>query len=143
VQTKLNALAGYPGPLDGSWGPASQVALRNFQQSRGLQVTGEMNQATAATMGLDPGALIANAAPAAPPAPPPSFALSGDSMRIIQARLRQLGFYSGAIDGAWGGGSQSALQSFQASRGLPPDGRVTANTVQALGIDPATMQPPR
>ncbi len=142
VQGKLNAMAGYAGPLDGTWGPASEAALRSFQQSRGLQVTGQMNQATAATMGLDPTSLVASAtaAPAAPAAPT-TFALSGDSTRILQARLRQLGFYNGAIDGAWGAGSQAALQNFQAARGLPADGRITAATVQALGIDPSTMQP--
>src|SRR5580698_3920197 len=58
VQSKLGAVAGYAGPIDGNWGPASDAALRNFQQSRGLQITGEMNQATAATMGLDPTTLV-------------------------------------------------------------------------------------
>lgn len=174
IQGKLNALAGYSGPIDGTWSAASETALRNFQQGRGLQATGAMNQATAATMGLDPAALIADAAspaqpptaappPALPPlaaappaapapaaappaaappaAPPTAFALSGDSIRMLQARLRQLGFYSGEIDGAWGAGSISGLQNFQAAHNLPADGRLTKATVQAMGIDPATMQP--
>ena len=43
-----------PGRADGVWGPDSQAALERFQQARGLQVTGQLNQATAATLGLDP-----------------------------------------------------------------------------------------
>jgi peptidoglycan hydrolase-like protein with peptidoglycan-binding domain len=153
VQGKLHAMAGYAGPIDGKWDAASQTALRNFQQARGLQSTGTMNEATAVMMGLDPASLIAGAAApppadaaAAPPAPAatapaPAFALGGDSIRMIQARLRQLGFYTGDIDGAWGAGSQSGLQNFQAAHNLPADGRLDKATVQAMGIDPATMQP--
>jgi len=122
-----------------------------------------MNQATAVMMGLDPVSLVANtaappppppaaaalspaapAAPAAPPAPAApatAFALGGDSIRMLQARLRQLGFYSGDIDGAWGAGSQAGLQNFQAAHNLPADGRLDKATVEAMGIDPATMQP--
>ncbi|HEY2133100.1 MAG TPA: peptidoglycan-binding domain-containing protein [Acetobacteraceae bacterium] len=171
VQGRLNALAGYQGPINGAWGPDSEAALRNFQQNNGLQVTGQMNQATAATMGLDVASLVgaagqvpapapaplATAAPPPPPAPAPApapapqpapaaapgpiFALSNNSVRIIQARLRQLGFYNGAIDGEWGGGSQTALQAFQQAHGLPADGHLNAASVQAMGIDPASMQP--
>lgn len=151
VQGKLAAMGAYTGPADGNWGSDSETALRNFQQSHGLQVTGEMNQATAATLGLDPMALlgVAGSAPgsAATPVPPPppsakpAFALGSDSVRILQARLRQLGFYTGAVDGVWGGGSLSAFEAFQQAHGLPADGRLTAAGVSALGIDPASMQP--
>jgi peptidoglycan hydrolase-like protein with peptidoglycan-binding domain len=141
VQARLKAMAGYPGPVDGIWGPGSRLALRNFQQNRGLQATGEMNQATAATLGLDPVVLVASAAPPPPaPVPAPVFTISGDSMRIIQARLRQLGFYKGDVDATWGASSQTALQNFQAANGIAADGRLTRATVQALGIDPSTIQ---
>jgi len=70
-----------------------------------------------------------------------AFALSGDSIRILQARLRQLGFYNGDIDGAWGAGSIAGLQNFQAAHNLPADGRLNKATVEAMGVDPATMQP--
>ena len=72
VQGKLNALAGFQGQANGAWGPDSEAALRGFQQNNGLQVTGQMNQATAATMGLDIPSLIGAAAPASAPAPAPA-----------------------------------------------------------------------
>jgi peptidoglycan hydrolase-like protein with peptidoglycan-binding domain len=139
IQGKLAAMGVYSGPVDGTWGPASAAALRSYQQSQRLQVTGEMNPATAAIMGFDPATLLASAPPP-PPQPAPVYALSADSTRIIQARLHQLGFYSGAVDAAWGPGSQTALQNFQSANGLPADGRLTKATVLALGIDPSTMQ---
>src|SRR5262245_688509 len=53
---------------------------------------------------------------------------SGDEVRQLESRLRDLGLYSGAIDGAFGGGVQAAVKSFQAANGLPVDGVVGPNT---------------
>lgn len=154
VQGKLNAMAGASGPVDGVWKPANDAALRAFQQANGLQATGQMNRATAAVLGLDPAALTAVAPPPPPPiaaaAPPPPvaatapaqvFALGANSVRIIQARLRQLGFYTGEVDATWGPATNSALRGFQSANSLPADGQLTKATVVALGIDPATMRP--
>ncbi len=164
IQGRLKALGAFSGNADGAWGNDSGLALQNFQQTHGLQVTGDINPATAATLGLSPAALVgagpasvaappvaaplATAPPISSPAPAaaaasgqPVFALSANSVRIIQARLRQLRLYGGSIDGLWGGGSLAALQSFQQAHGLPGDGRLTAASVSALGIDPAAMQP--
>ncbi len=54
VQERLRQLGAYSGRADGVWGPDSQAALERFQQGRGLQVTGQLNQATASTLGLSP-----------------------------------------------------------------------------------------
>src|SRR5918997_3516653 len=59
VQERLRQVGAYPGRADGVWGPDSQAALERFQQARGLQVTGNLNQATAATLGLNPSELLA------------------------------------------------------------------------------------
>jgi N-acetylmuramoyl-L-alanine amidase len=95
VQDRLRQAGVYTGRIDGIWGADSQAALERFQQAHQLQVTGQLNQATAATLGLDPGALVATpaAAPAAPP--PPADRLLPGSVRAVQARLGSLGFYSG------------------------------------------------
>src|SRR3712207_5803802 len=58
VQERLRQVGAYPGRADGVWGPDSQAALERFQQSRGLQVTGNLNQATVATLGLSPNELL-------------------------------------------------------------------------------------
>jgi peptidoglycan hydrolase-like protein with peptidoglycan-binding domain len=69
VQEQL-ARAGFnPGRRDGIWGSRTEEELRNFQQSRGLQVTGDLNPRTTAALGLDPVNLAAAPAPVAPPPP--------------------------------------------------------------------------
>ncbi len=139
VQQMLRQNGEYAGAVDGVWGPDSQAALERYQQRHSLQVTGSLNQATAATMGLDPNALLTAQAPAAVPAPAP--AVSGEMLRprsvqAIQWRLRNSGFYYGPIDGIWGQGTVAAIQRFQQSRGLQVDGQPGPQTVSALGLTP-------
>jgi len=58
VQEHLRSAGAYNGAADGVWGPDSVAALQRFQASHQLQVTGQLNQATAATLGLDPAVLL-------------------------------------------------------------------------------------
>ncbi len=136
VQERLRAAGAYAGQVDGVWGPDSAAALQQYQQTHQLQVTGQMNQATAATLGLDPGSLLAVAPPpaAAPPPSPPGDQLRPASVRTVQARLAALGFYRGAVDGVWGQSTQTAIQSFQQGRGLQPNGQLNPATVSAMGL---------
>ena len=97
VQDKLRQVGAYTGRIDGIWGADSQSALERFQQTNQLQVTGQLNQATAATLGLDPNTLVASSVAAPAPPPPPADHLLPASVRAVQARLRTLGFYGGAV----------------------------------------------
>ena len=69
VQDKLRQAGAYNGRIDGLWGTDSQAALERFQQSNQLQVTGQLNQATMATLGLDPGSVMTAPVAAAPHLP--------------------------------------------------------------------------
>src|SRR3954451_19113281 len=88
VQERLRQAGIYAGRIDGVWGADSQAALERFQQAHQLQVTGQLNQATVATLGLDPGMLLTVPA-GARPLPPPDQ-LRPASVQAIQARLRSL-----------------------------------------------------
>ncbi|WP_198368882.1 peptidoglycan-binding domain-containing protein [Roseomonas rosulenta] len=140
IQQKLQQAGVYAGQADGIWGPDSQAALERFQQTRNLQVTGQLNQATAATLGVAPGELLA-ARPSQPPAAASSGVVMPDilgpaAVRNVQQRLRSLGFYRGGVDGFWGPGTQAAIERFQQGRGLQSTGQVNPATLQALGLDP-------
>jgi hypothetical protein len=65
----------------------------------------------------------------------------GDEVAKIQTRLRSLGVYRGPIDGDFGGGTESAIRTFQAGRGLVVDGEVGPETWRAL-FDGAPITPP-
>jgi peptidoglycan hydrolase-like protein with peptidoglycan-binding domain len=123
----------------GVWGPDSVAALQRFQASHQLQVTGQLNQATAVALGLDPAALLGTQQAALPPPVPPAETLRQSSVRAIQGRLRSLGFYRGAVDGVWGQSTQNAIEQFQQNRGLQPNGQLTPATVTGLGLAPDSL----
>lgn len=52
----------------------------------------------------------------------------------IQQRLKELGYYTGNIDGIIGPKSLSAIKKFQKDYGLTVDGIVGKNTLKALGL---------
>lgn len=147
VQERLRQMGAYAGRVDGVWGPDSQSALERFQQGRGLQVSGQLNQATAATLGLNPVELlsarsgpVSGAGADAAPLAATSNTLSRGAVRNVQSRLRALGFYRGTVDGAWGAGTQAAIERFQQGRGLQSTGQINPATAQAMGLDPNNLE---
>jgi peptidoglycan hydrolase-like protein with peptidoglycan-binding domain len=138
LQNRLRQLGFFDRPADGVWGHSTQVALENFQKSRGMPV-GQLTTTTVSALGLDPAAFPSRTA-AAPSAP----AVTGDAVeprvvRNVQRRLRQLGFYDGGVDAVWGPGTQTALERFQQSRGLEANGQLNPATAAALGFDPNNL----
>jgi peptidoglycan hydrolase-like protein with peptidoglycan-binding domain len=139
VQDHLRSAGAYGGAVDGVWGPDSAAALQRFQANHQLQATGQLNEATAAALGLDPAALLGMQQAAAPPPVPPADTLRASSIRAIQERLRGLGFYTGNVDGVWGQSTQSAIQQFQQNRGLQPNGQLNPATITAMGLSPDSL----
>jgi peptidoglycan hydrolase-like protein with peptidoglycan-binding domain len=146
VQQQLRQLGLYSGTPDGIWGPDSQAVLERFQQSRGLQVTGQLNQATVTSLGFGPADLLAlgqGPAPTAGTSTPPQAVtgepLSPEVVRTIQGRLRQLGFYRAEPDGVWGPKTQAAVERFQQSRALQVTGQLNPTTITAMGLDPNNL----
>ena len=58
----------------------------------------------------------------------------GDTVRRVQERLRQYGYYSGTADGIFGQKTYDAVIWFQKKNGLKQDGVVGNATAAALGI---------
>jgi peptidoglycan hydrolase-like protein with peptidoglycan-binding domain len=137
VQRHLKELGVYSGAVDGIWGRDSQEALERFQQTRGLQVTSNLNQATLATMGIKPADLLSLSDQPATMAgrDVQGRALNAEAVRTIQGRLKQLGLYAGDADGIWGDSTQAALERFQRDRGLQVSGNVNPNTLTTMGLD--------
>jgi len=136
IQQRLRQDGAYSGAVDGVWGPDSRTALERYQQSHQLQVTGQVNQATLATMGLDPGTFLA---PQATAESPPATQLRPASVQAIQSHLRSMGFYNGPVDGVWGAATQAAIERFQQGRGLQPNGQLNPATISAMGLAPDSL----
>jgi peptidoglycan hydrolase-like protein with peptidoglycan-binding domain len=62
IQRRLRQNGFYSGRVDGVWGPATQNALLQFQRSRGLEATGQLNPTTISALGFDPNNLSRSAA---------------------------------------------------------------------------------
>lgn len=61
---------------------------------------------------------------------------SGDTVREIQTRLKDWGYYSGEVDGVYGSKTEEAVKYFQRENGLTADGQAGDQTLAALGISP-------
>lgn len=58
----------------------------------------------------------------------------GDDVKKVQSRLKNWGYYSGAVDGIYGSQTVSAVKYFQRRNGLVVDGIVGKRTASAIGI---------
>lgn len=58
----------------------------------------------------------------------------GQEVREIQQKLRELGIYSGSVDGVYGTATQKAVRQFQKNCGLTVDGIAGPKTLLYLGL---------
>jgi N-acetyl-anhydromuramyl-L-alanine amidase AmpD len=105
---------GYSLTADGLFGSGTESAVRSFQSARGLSADGIVGaqtwEALATTVRRGD---------------------SGDAVRAAQSQLASKG-YGLTVDGAFGAGTETAVKSFQSSRGLSADGVVGLDTWSRL-----------
>ena len=61
----------------------------------------------------------------------------GTSVKRLQQRLKDLGYYTGSVDGKYGAGTEQAVRDFQAANGLGVDGKAGTRTQAKLYSDSA------
>ena len=59
---------------------------------------------------------------------------SGEQVRTIQTKLKNWGYYDGAVDGIYGSQTAQAVKYFQRKNGLTADGIAGPATLKALGM---------
>ena len=101
--------------------------IRSFQQERGLHVTGELNDATKraleeARWKLGDRSLYLQQPPL----------MRGDDVAALQARLTEMGFHCGRVDGIFGLMTEAAVKEFQKSVGVVVDGKCGPATIIGL-----------
>ena len=60
---------------------------------------------------------------------------SGGQVKELQRRLKDWGYYKGAVDGIYGKGTVEAVKAFQRKNGLTADGVAGIETYKALGMN--------
>jgi N-acetylmuramoyl-L-alanine amidase len=104
-------------------------AVRAFQQHRGLLVDGIVDAATYRALkeaSYQLGARTLHHQFGAP--------MYGDDVATLQARLQDLGFYTGLVDGYFGLQTHNALMSYQREYGLYADGICGPETLRSLNF---------
>ncbi|MDO5378820.1 MAG: peptidoglycan-binding protein [Clostridia bacterium] len=136
LQERLIELRYLDGVADGVFGSETQSALIEFQKNNGLTADGTAGASTLKKLSGS-----CKAATRATPTPAPSGALregdSGEDVYTLQARLFELGYYMGRIDGRFGAETTAAVKAFQAANGLTADGIAGTGTQNKLDSDAA------
>ena len=151
VQQELKDQGYYTGEITSTYDTATRKAVIAFQKKNGLTADGLADAETRQLLASGEG-LGADATPTPKPTPTPSPVPTynvpentvrrndtGKDVKTIQKRLRELGYYKGAIDGEFTGASVAALKAFQEANGLEADGVAGKATYEKL-FDVTTLK---
>ena len=131
LQHRLLQLGWFEGQISGEFDDKTRLAVEGFQGKRGLPVLGFVDQATMDSLTsmtrkptedeknnvLKPGpALMAKGA-------------SGDKVKDLQARLKQIGWYGPDVNGEYDDTTVESVKGFQGKRQLPVTGEVDQRTL--------------
>lgn len=145
LQSRLVVLNYLAGKADGIFGTQTAAAVTTFQRKNGLRPDGIAGQRTLTLLyGAE---AIANASAAANPSKEEDSQAvqttlrlgdQGSQVKAMQQRLINLKYLTGGADGIFGPKSFLALQAFQRSNRLQPDGVAGKLTLNKLS-DPAAI----
>jgi N-acetylmuramoyl-L-alanine amidase len=112
---------------DGTFDTATGLAVRHFQQVRGLSVDGQVGEETYRALTEARWSLGDRLLRYDPERP-----LRGDDVTRLQELLLELGYDAGRADGIFGAETEVGLRSFQGDYGLTADGTCGPATLRAL-----------
>ncbi|MGY1807602.1 N-acetylmuramoyl-L-alanine amidase [Blastococcus sp. SYSU D00669] len=106
---------------------ATELAVRHFQQVRGLSVDGRVGEETYRALTEARWSLGDRLLRFDPERP-----MRGDDVTNLQDRLHELGYDAGPVDGVFGPETETGLRTFQRDYGLTSDGTCGPATLRAL-----------
>ncbi len=164
LQVRLTSLGYYEGKVSGTYLPATQEAVALFQRCAGEAATGIADLDTLTLIYADDApsyqvglSLLPEETPAPPeqdsivgnedviyftPAPTIAFTKQlkyeskGETVKDVQRRLTELGYYEGNISGNFLGNTRNAVKALQKQNALKADGIIGEQTWNVLFNDP-------
>ena len=133
LQERLSALGYYDGKVDGRYASAVKSAVRAFQTANGLRATGKADTNTRRLMNGETAVSFAEYQTFCAL----SSGSSGEAVRLLQTRLRALGYYTGEADGKYGAAVKAAVKRFQTAHGLKATGKADAATRKRMNAQDA------
>lgn len=135
AQEKLSASGVYSGPSDGRYNDDFRAALKTFQESSQLEVTGKLDEATVLKLGIEltdrqKGIDTDDSKPKRS-----VFRPSRDQIESAQRILKESGGYSGAETGRYNKEFRTAIREYQSENGLKRKGSLNRATLEKMGIE--------
>jgi peptidoglycan hydrolase-like protein with peptidoglycan-binding domain len=117
LQQALKTLGYDPGPVDGVFGAQTEVAVKAFQQAKGIDVDGIVGRIT-----------WINIDEADQSHPVLRKGSSGLPVRRLQSRMSAVKFDTGGVDGVFGAKTEAGVRQLQQQARLEVDGVVGPKT---------------
>lgn len=133
LQKNLRTLGYYNGSVDGDYGSGTQAAVSAFQSANGLKADGVAGKATLnAIQNVLSGGTTASGSSGSK-SDPDVYGLTAssggytslsassgkrDDVTALQSVLQANGYYTGTVDGSYGGGTSDAVKKYQRAAGL-------------------------
>jgi peptidoglycan hydrolase-like protein with peptidoglycan-binding domain len=132
IQRELSRRGLYDGPVDGVAGPKTDAAIRDFETSAKLKVSGEPTEDVLRAIQRAP--LRTEAVPRTTPRPDPIADLIAPTPRVIavQRALNDFGYGPVKATGLYGAETIAAIQKFERDRKLPVTGQISPRLMREL-----------
>ncbi|MCE5342252.1 MAG: peptidoglycan-binding protein [Eubacteriales bacterium] len=129
LQNRLIVLGYLSGTADGTFAETTEAAVVAFQKRNSIYADGVAGPTTLtklyASSAKKASSVVANLGSL-------KLGMSGSGVRALQTRLKELNYYTGSVDGAYGAGTQAAVIAFQTDNGLTADGVAGNSTLNKL-----------
>ena len=150
LQEKLSDIGYYDEIADGLYGPATESAVRAYQETRGLEVNGHLTHETVIALGGEHAETVekehlesaqelgiggSEKVASEPPDGSDDLLRQGDEgpeVQELQRRLTELGYRPGTPDGRFGAATASAVLAFEKAEGLDRDGIAGPEVISRL-----------
>lgn len=129
LQNRLIVLGYLSGTADGNFEETTESAVIAFQKRNKIYADGIAGPSTLkmlySSSAKKATAVVANIGSL-------KEGMNGSGVRALQQQLKNLGYYTGSVDGDFGAGTKTAVIAFQAANGLTQDGVAGKQTLNAI-----------